>query len=435
MLFPRLIQVANPSPYERSDYVEVDFGFADNLDHRTLRLFRRWDATHCEEIPYQLDYPFGTDARYAVLTFFSRNTPAGPDDYSWHTAEFLLKEEAPGDWSTSLRQDKLWIEHYSSPGVYDRNWLPAQRVTGVKLGNGGLFKSGNDGLPEHDGLQLYFSLVPRPEFTSPVNYAGAATNILHHRAYRCTRAGELLAATDFAWSPAAEKRWGQLTSLDFYSLPWERRSYQKEFLLGQPGEEPLYTLAWSNTGPLRATVTLKSQPIHIHYFGKPFFQPDQRELSCCLYRIISLYPEKEFYTEQLIVRPEGEDFPPHARISLAFRAHFHSFVDYPAEVPPALARLETIPDYFAVWRHFGMEHRGYAFASDSHIRNLEANGAQISWRLQLGHEHRCVHLFPFHCWGWGNGHFDRLHEVGHTAWYERVFKPLQAIPLNRYLIT
>jgi hypothetical protein len=120
------------------------------------------------------------------------------------------------------------------------------------------------------------------------------------------------------------------------ALPWERRSYQLESMLGQPGREPEYTLVWSNTGPLRATVTLKSHPLLVRYIGKPFFQPNERELMCHLYRIISVYPNKEFYTEQMILRPDEQVGMGNERLSLAFRAYYCSYIDYPQNVPPFL---------------------------------------------------------------------------------------------------
>jgi hypothetical protein len=58
------------------------------------------------------------------------------------------------------------------------------------------------------------------------------------------------------------------------------------------------------------------------------------------------------------------------------------------------------------------------------------SGSEMRWLLERGHEHHCVHLFPFH--GYSEGPFDPLHEIGH-AWYERLFKPLLAIPPNRYV--
>jgi len=431
--FKHIIKVANPSPYERSDFVEIDdlkaLGVPLTLDERNLRLIRQWPGGFGEEVPFQIDYPFGEKAGYRTLAFFSRNTPPGDPDYSQPTAEFSLEEGTLHDFSSAVGRDVLKVEHYSAPGVHDSNWDPARNVIGVELANGVAPPEQNQ--RELNGLQAYFSLVPRPEPTSPFNYAGAATSILHHRAWNMTGAADVL-APHYPWRPhAPQKCWGQLTALDFYPLPWERRYFQAESLLGQAGNEPRYTLVWSKAGPLRATVVLKSTAIHLHYIGEPFFKPDKKELTCYLYRVISMYPNRESYAEQLIVRPEGDGLDPSDRISLFLRPHYYSYLDYPQDVPPQVAWLENVPDYFAVWRSFANLHRGYAFASDSHVRALQVTPSEIRWRLHLGHEHRCVHLFPFH--GWPDERVEPLQEVGHTGWYERLLKPLQALPLNRYL--
>jgi hypothetical protein len=414
--FKRIIEVANPSPYDRSDFVEIDdlnaLGVPPTLDDKNLRLMRKWSGRPPKEVAFQIDYPFGTKAGYRTLSFFSPETPPGDPDYTHPTAEFSLVEGTPHDFEVG--PDVLNVEHYSTPGVHQNTWNPKIDVTGVKLSNGS------------DGLEVYFSLVPRPDPTSRFNYSGAVTSILHQRASHMTGAGEALAP----YEDSSPKRWGQLTRLDLYPLPWERRWYQKEWMLGQGGDEPKYTLVWSKTGPVRATVTFKSRPIQVQYGGAPFFQPDKKELTCYLYRIVSMYPSKEFYTEQLIVRPEGEGLDPRRRMSLAFRAHYYSCLGYPEDVQHQLARFGHIPDYFAVWKSFATHQRGLAFASDSHVRNLQVTPSEIRWRLQLGHEYRCVHHFPFHCWP--DGELAPFHEVGHTAWYERLLKPLQALPLNRY---
>jgi hypothetical protein len=435
MPFNCILKIANPSPYERSDFVEVDdlkaLGVPPNLDDSNLRLMRRWQGGFREEIALQVDYPFGRQTGYRTLTFFSRNTPPGDPDYKDHTAEFLLEEGTPSTFTGAVSQDALKVQHYSAPGVCDRDWDSAKNIIGVELSSGVAPPEQNRG--DLNGLQLYFNLVPRPEPASPFNYSGAATSILHHRGWGMTLTADAL-APHYPYRPhSPQKCWGQLTALDFYPLPWERRYYQTESLLGQGGKEPRYTLAWSKTGPLRATVTLKSEVIHVRYEGKPFVQPDKLDLSCHVYRIISVYPNKEFYTEQLIVRPEVDGLDPSERISLSFRAHYYSYLDYPERVPVEVARFENIPDYFAVWRCFGPHHphRGYAFASDSHIRKLEVSSSELRWRLQLGHEHRCVHLFPFHAWP--ETDFSPYHEVGHTGWYEHLLKPLQVLPLNRYV--
>src|SRR5438094_556381 len=103
---PWEIQVANPSPYPRDDYVEVDLdwlGVPRHLDQHSLSLFRLGPAglKTGEDLPFQIDKPFGDANR--VLVFFSKATPAGPDDsYRTPSARFSLEErnvrrpEGPG---------------------------------------------------------------------------------------------------------------------------------------------------------------------------------------------------------------------------------------------------------------------------------------------------------------------------------------------------
>jgi len=430
MTFKHIIKVANPSPYERSDYVEVDLesaGVPSGLDDKSLRLFRVWPSGLSVE-PFQIDYPFGPSAGYRILTLFSRNTPPGDVDYKLHTAEFVLEEGTAGDFGDNLNSQFLRIEHFSVPARGEEFWSPGNRYVGVKLCNGGVPTQQSQIV--FDGLQVYFSLVPRPELNAPINYCGAATSILHQRAWR-GGAPETLAPVLFRPHPP-EKRWGQLTHIDMAAFPWERRPYQLESMLGQPGEEPEYKLVWSNTGSLRATIALKSSRLQVRYVGKPFFQPNEKALTCHLYRIISVYPNKEFYTEQLILRPDEQVGAGKDRISLSFRAYYCSYIDYPEGMPVTVARLENIPDYFSVWRSFAEQHRGYAFASEMHVRDLRLTGSHMRWRLERGHEHKCIHLFPFH--GYSEGGFDPFHEIGH-AWYEWLFKPLLSIPANRYVVS
>jgi len=438
--FQTILKVCNPSPYQRSDYVEVDdlkaLKVPSGLDDRHLRLLRLWHDGSREEIPFQVDYPFGKKVGYRSLTFFSRDTPPCDLDYRHHSAEFFLEEANPRDFGGTVDSEALKVEHCSVPGKFHRNWDPTAQISGVELSNG--IAPTEAGFAGKSGLRVYFSLVPRPEPASPFNYAGAATSVLHYRSWQSGGA-DMLAPYDLIRPHSPRKCWGQVTTLDFYPLPWERRFYQSYSLLRPDSTEPRYSLAWSRSGPLRATVTLKSEPFHVQYGGGPFLKPEKAELPCYLYRILSLYMEKEFYTEQLIVRPELGLLDPGDRISLAFRAHYYSYLDYPDVLDTTVARSEKIPDYFAVWKQTGDAHRGYAFASDSHVRQLEVwpewqnvLPTEIRWRLQLGHEHRCVHLFPF-LGAYPHHNFEPYHEIGHTGWYERLLKPLQVLPLNRYV--
>ena len=108
MPFRRSIQVANPSSYFRSDFVECDLGYLSvppGLGEGSLRLSRinSWGK---EEIPYQIDEPCGSGGGYRVMTFFSANTPPGSDDYTQPSAEFLLEEARPSLQSVSPRPDR-----------------------------------------------------------------------------------------------------------------------------------------------------------------------------------------------------------------------------------------------------------------------------------------------------------------------------------------
>jgi hypothetical protein len=187
-------------------------------------------------------------------------------------------------------------------------------------------------------------------------------------------------------------------------------------------------------------ITLKSEPLTIQYDARPFFIPnkelnlkevrladsDQVEIKCNLYRILYLYPYKPFYTEELFV--QTEDGTP-----ISFRPYYFSLVHNPFGMHTEFKRFEAVPDYFALWKHYGVvQHWGYGFAADAHVRGIEMHGDEIRWRLPLSHHNKCVHYFMFHGFeGWPPPTIDLLHEIGHHGWYEQVFKPLEAIPLTK----
>jgi hypothetical protein len=136
--------------------------------------------------------------------------------------------------------------------------------------------------------------------------------------------------------------------------------------------------------------------------------------------VISCYPEREHYIEQLYVRAESG-------LTLAFRPYFFSFINCGTAVAAELSRFEHVPDFFAVWRHAGPEHRGYGFASNSHARDVVSDGDEIRWRLQLGHSHRCLHYFMLN--SYSSPPLDPFKEIGHFGWYEQILKPLRGLPV------
>jgi hypothetical protein len=69
-LFRKEFYVSNPSPYERSDYIEVDLshlGIPDDVE--SFKLFRLWGDSKQEkqEISYQIDKIYGSNNRKRVL--------------------------------------------------------------------------------------------------------------------------------------------------------------------------------------------------------------------------------------------------------------------------------------------------------------------------------------------------------------------------------
>ena len=336
----------------------------------------------------------------------SAHTPSGPDDYSQVSARFRLEQGSPQDFDLARSRQFLYVEHFHQAPVEEegrREWDQSKDVYGVKLHN--------------DRLEVYFSLVAHPRLHTETDYTGAATNVSLKEA-EIGGAGEMLCPFG-EWAP---KRWGQLTELVFFPLPWELKWFSRIPLVGE--RDRRYRLIATNSGLMRATVTLKSERLKVEYDGRPFAKSDKIEIDCHLYRVLSFYPEKPFYVEDLFVLSEEGH-------SISFRPYYLSEVHFQPAVPKHLARFEHTPDFLAFWSQFAGVHRGYGFAADSHIRGIDMNGDQLRWRLPLTHYNRCIHQFMFH--GWGEG-FDAYHEIGHYGWYERIFKPLDVVPLNIFSV-
>ena len=300
--------------------------------------------------------------------------------------------------------DKLSVSHYYDPAKtgeptdgFNKKWDKTRKAYGVKLHN--------------DSFDFYMSLVPHPRVPTDVDYTGSVTDVCHHEAKWRTGAAEMLCP----WGERPDKRWGQLTRLVFFPLPWEPKGVETVSLLGQE-----YEIVWSQSGPIRAIVALKSQPFTIPYEGVPFFEPGHHDVRCNLYRVLSVYPSEACYIEELFVLT-GDG------ISISFRPFFLSDVHYPEALQISCARFEQIPDYFAVWKHFAGLRFGYGFAADSHVRELETKGNKIVWRLSLSHRATSVHSFMFH--GVGD-RVDPFHWIGHYGWYEKVYKPFRTFPLQ-----
>jgi hypothetical protein len=411
MGFRTQINVANPSSYFRSDYVEVDlksYKMPIGLNEKNLRLYRYFEENKSKkEIPFQIDNILGTDGQHRLITFISENTLPGKDDYSTISAQFILEEDKDGSSFFPLEDKAIWIGNYYSKPIgdepkdgFNKRWFANREMNGVKLNNG--------------NIELYFQLLPIIHPQKTLDLSGSVTSLLSRQAAQETGAGEILSP----FNDCEEKKWGQITDLVFFPSPRNLKWFQKISM-----KKIKYQVIWSNCGTMRAIVALKSDPIEIEFDGKPFFSPSTVKIMCSLFRVLYVYPNKPYYMEELFVQSENG-------VSISFRPYFCSFLCYPDSTPISsqLARFEHIPDYFAFWKGCSYHHRGYGFSSDTHIRGINLNGDEIHWRLPLTHHNKCIHYFMFH--GYPPNHIDPFHEIGHYAWYEKMFKPLEAVPLK-----
>lgn len=450
---PQLIRVVNPSDYEREDLIEVELveqqlsgpraarlstGVAESnplvvpheLTERNLRLVRVWSDREDTEVPFQIDMIFGVDSHKRILTFNANKVPPGDPDYrdSGSVSVFRLEERAPAADATAL--EPLKIDHYyQTPGPgepvdgFNPLWIPGRRLHTVKVRNG--------------LMDIAIRLFPVPSMPREKDLAGAVCSVCLGSAQRGPAAGiDML--TPFG--PSGDAKWGQLTKLVFFPLPWELQWFHEIDLLGKP-----YDLIWSHVGPLRAVVTLRSEPFTIRYRGAPLFvrnephlganyrganrdiHSDEVELPCRLYRVIQVQGLRPFYVEDVFVLADKQSGDAED-LSISFRPYFRSFLNFEEfSTITKLARFEHIPDYFALWQQVGPAFYGYGFASDAHARSLSIDGKSITWRLPASHRNRCVHYFMSHF----AKPFDPFHEIGHFAWYEKVLKPLEAVPLRK----
>lgn len=402
-----IIEVSNPSSYERSDYVQLDLdklGVPAELDERKLTLYQLMDGGEERAIPYQIDYPFGEALRTRVMTFFAAGMPGGEDDYNLCSATFELRAEEPQ--LVPIPQD-LDIAYYyedrqpeEPEDGYSPRWDAKRVAKAVKLIS--------------DSVEVNFQLLayPTPE-GSPS--AGAVTGIDMSRMEDRLGSRQVLAPFHFR---DPEKLWGQVTKLVLFPLPWEHHWFHSVKVCDQA-----YSIVWSRSGPIRAIVTLRSSPFTICYDGQPFFaNPGVVKVTAYLYRVLYVYPgpDNPYYTEEMFVRTEEGNalltFRPYYRSKLPFVKTLHDLklVD--------IKRFEHIPDYFAVWSRFtAYQFLGYGFAADSHVRRVHIEGDEIRWRLALCRSCRAIHYLMVE----PTPHFDPFHEIGHRGWYERVFKPLR----------
>ncbi len=279
-----ILSIANPSPYDRSDYVEVNLQtlneFSTHLINNEAQLYRlNEDGSINQELQFQVDQLLGIgDETKNVLSFFCDNLKSGPDDYSKSSAKFLIKPGKPS--KVDVPSDLSIKFRYKTSEEFSDVWEKDRDVELIKLHN--------------NCFEIAISLVPHLG-DNMIDYAGSATNVL-------LRGFEMLAPFD-AFDPDKhfpKKHCFQLKKLIFNPLPWEGRGLSEISLSGKE-----YKFVYSNIGPIRAVVVLQSGPFTVEYDGTSYLpsqeKTEKRFLKCYLYRIFSLSPDKPFIIEDLFV--------------------------------------------------------------------------------------------------------------------------------------
>jgi hypothetical protein len=376
-----VLSILNPSDHPRSGWVDTAWQpiqKATKIDPDKLVVL----GPGGNPLRAQVDKVDPKDPERARLVFLlDRTVDAGREDYSHESGTVTLSETAT----------PTQFEHPAKAQV--------QPGVGFRLENSRLnvwFNLGN-----HDGMPWF---------------AGAASSVL-------LDGQEVLDAfADDFMGHDLEKRCMQVDRICLSRPAWEWTACQEERLYARP-----YEVVSSNSGPVRATVTIASTP-----FDYTFWDP-QREKACRyearLYRVLSLYVDATYIIEDLYLRAVPRDSDTGTRpIHLSFTARYFCYMEMGFE--PRITHYAHIPDWLAIGSQWD-PYQGYGFATDVHAEGVvnpvpdvpfpdEYRQARTySWELGVGTGARCLHLFRF-------GSPDSLAEETGRAWYYHVYQPLGA---------
>jgi hydrogenase maturation protease len=386
-----LLAVVNPSDYWRGGYVATPWQPIAQQFHLSpdeLILSDLRDRTH-SSLWGQVDRIDPDDPDRDML-IFSLPQPIPPVSGSGAMASMLIK----------IDQGKLLPRGAGEPYL-EVVWDPDGRARGVRLIN--------------KRLTVWLNLVPDPENHGRNWFAGAATSVqLEHQ--------EILdpfpAATGEWMHHDPEKRCLQVAELQLPPPPHPIKSpYYSVPLFNHA-----YRLVAQNEGPVRASVTIASEPFD--YMGPDPVSGMNRHLTCELYRVISLYAGADYLIEDLVVKgkPKGQDDEQFgaAAVNLSFAVRYFTHIDLGHQ--PILYRPPHVEGWFAIGSSVS-PYPGYGFATDLHIDAVsyphQGNEHQLSWQLLPGRSATCLHLFM-------RGQTEADDSQTGRSWYELLYEPLKA---------
>jgi len=322
--------------------------------------------------------------------------PPGGDDDSVASAEVVLEPAADAVAPSEGPAAQLWAgdhvrvadsEAAEGPFLVPAADLP--RVTRVHLASG--------------SLHLDFALGD-PQ-TKP-GLAGAALSVT-------VDAREQLDVSDDWEHHHPRKRCMQIDLVRVSRPGWEPQPEAVQQL-----SAGRYELVACSAGPIRASAVVAS-PAFSYAFTDPFTGA-ARELTSRLYRRIAIHAGESYIWEEAWLHaraPEGSS------VALFFQTRYVSYLEH--QSPLRVIQYPDVHGWFAVASPLG----GYAFATDAAIGPVstphpglyegETDQATVAWLLGVCDRYRAVHLLARGSANWLG------HEVG-RAWYELIFRPLQA---------
>lgn len=375
------IAIQNPSPFWRGGTVVTPWkpiAEKRSISDKAVHLI---DTLNDAVVPGQVDRIDRSDPERAVLVFTLPGAiEPGLEDYGRDCARFIVEEGVAAD--------------VPDAGIID--------VTGkgVKLIN------------EH--LEAWLTLAADPCDDGRNWFGGAFTSI---QVDRLEMLDAIAAVIGIHHDP--EKRL-QLDRIQIPRPPWAPGYLQYETMFDKS-----YRIESQTTGPVRASVTIASEPFS--FVDKHPHTKVVQEFECSLHRVLSVYRGGDYIGEDVYLKAiaAGGTFAANFSFSAGY------FLQMDLSLRPRVTHHPYVPDWFAVACDPAVAPRhGYAFATDRHsghvynppphYPNRDTEHKAFAWRIGPGKAARNVHTFK-------HGTLpESLSEASGQAWYEHIFKPMQA---------
>jgi hypothetical protein len=409
---PIKLLLFNPSDYKRSGHITTPWEqIKERVEQANIKPERMKvcdESNNC--LPFQIDRIDPADPSRDTLSFsLASGILPGPDDYSKPTSYVTIDE------SEQMRFGEV------EPQLVEIG--PKGQEHRIKLVN--------------SRLEVWFNLTPSPEDIEGKWYSGSASSVqLDARVIR-----EILDPDPNMWSHDSEKRCMQMDFIEMSYPAWKPFTSQQFCLIDQP-----YKLVSKSVGPVRASITVASTPF-LYSSRDPFTQED-RHIYCSLYRVISLYAGADYVMDELFVKAMvNKDKASKETVDLYFIPHFFTYLHF---LDLNISRFDDIPDWFVV-SNLSRPFVSYCFSTDVHVSSIltphpgypvpQKEPYSVSWHLPLCKAAKCLHLFARfepsidQYEGETFLHYEhrKRQEAKHhfedragKAWYEFIYKPLQA---------